>query len=273
MKDFSISFLSSILTSYIIYPIDVIKSQYQYNNIARHNNKSINNIKVKNLIISNWKNNYIKGFYKGFSLHISTYPIFWGIFFQINNNKSYKLIKNNYINQFLLSFTSSLIASTITNPLFVIKIKAQIEVLKNNQKNYKNIIYNIYNNNGFFGLMKGWKSTQLNNLKIGLQIPLYNLFISNFAKYNNNNKNINCIILSSFFSKIISSTLFYPLDNIRTYQRNSVKNVSLKKCSKLIYKKYGITGFYKGVFIYNCFSCPNFVLMMYFIELLNKKLK
>lgn len=226
--EFTKGVISSVLSSTIIYPIDVIKTNYQ--------------IKPQNIFLLTEKIIKNRTLYAGLSSHLTTYPIFWGVFFY---TKQINIYDNNFINSFICGG----IASFSSNPFFVLKTRQQI-----NKENYKQMISNIYKNEGIRGFYKGLNSTLINNLKLGLQFPLYDYF----------KEKTESILLSGFLSKTISSTLFYPLDLIRIHQRNSVKNISIKS----LIKKIGYTNLYKGVLMYNAVSIPNFMLLMLFKEIL-----
>lgn len=233
--DFAKGFFSNGIATIIIHPLDVVKSRYQVNN----SNTSINTI-----VSDIWKSNGIKGFYRGIIPNLSTYTVFWAVFFQSKN-------MNIHItdNVFLKSYIAGNLASTFTNPLFVLKTRLQV-----NNTNKNIIIKELYNNKSH--LFKGLPSTYLNNLKLGIQFPLYDYI---------KNKTEN-IVFSSFTSKLLCSTVFYPLDLIRVNQRNSTKKTTIINISKNIYKSNGIKGFYRGVLLYNSVSIMNFTIMMSILE-------
>lgn len=78
-------------------------------------------------------------------------------------------------------------------------------------------------------------------------------------------------IVSSFFAKSVSTYIFYPLDLIRTIQRNTPNKLSSYTIIKEIWRENKLIGFYKGSGIYMLTSTPNFVIMMYIIDKLMKK--
>ena len=137
-------------------------------------------------------------------------------------------------------------------------------LLNSNTKiNYFSIIKSTYYGEGFMAFFKGWTSTQLNNTKLCIQFPLYYYCLGE----------TNNIMISSTIAKIVSSTIFYPFDLIRTYQRYDKKNITVIECSKIIYKNNGIFGFYRGIILYNLLTAPNFVLMMIFQDFFKKMVK
>ena len=242
-----IGIFSSGLASICTYPIDVIKTNFQVTRIT--NPESIHSV-IKNT----YARRGIMGFYSGIGPQLSTYPLFWGIFFQIN---SYKLTisQNKNVNKFINANISSAIASTLINPLFVIKTRLQTYKIT---PKYNHLIKKIYQNEGMSGFYKGLIPTILNNTKLGIQFPLYDLLME---KSNN-------VIYSATISKFISTSIFYPLDLIRINQRNSSEKLCMMTVAKMIYKHERFFGFYRGIGLYTLISTPNFVLMLYFKEYL-----
>lgn len=241
--DFISGLFSNTIAIIVVHPIDVIKSRYQI-----EHSKSFNKI-TKDILYTNG----IKGFYRGLTPNIGTYPIFWAIFFQ-TKQINFNITENIFLNKFTTSFIAGNIASTFTNPLFVLKTRFQV---KNDSR--LDIIKDLNKNKLSF--LKGLYPTYLNNLKLGLQFPLYDYL---------KNKTEN-VIFSSFTSKFICSSLFYPLDLIRVNQRNSNKKLTIYSISNNIYKKNGIKGFYRGLFLYNSVSLINFTIMMTIIEFIKNK--
>jgi solute carrier family 25 (mitochondrial folate transporter), member 32 len=234
-NEFAIGTISSIISYSLTYPIDAIKTNYQ---VANLNQKPILKDVIKQIYITHG----IRGFYRGISSNLLTYPLFWGIFFQTNSHSNV--------------FIASGIASLVTNPLFVLKTRFQSlghsDNLVNQKVSYFNLTKNIYKNEGPRGFFKGFGSTLANNTKLWIQMPLYDKL---YEKTNN-------IVMASMIAKIASATLYYPTDLIRTNQRNLKDNRNVFELSKSIYRTNGIKGFYNGVMLYNLVSIPSFVTLM-----------
>lgn len=262
MNEFLIGFSSSLISSSITYPIDLIKVRLQVTNVDTKKNEHNKVITINKLATDIYKKNKIHGFYRGIYSHLMTYPIFWSAYFPISNQISAsKLSGYKYLDKFVTCYGASVVASSLSNPLFVTKTRLQTDGLKNSYNNsetyFKNIstievIKNIYKNEGIFSFWKGLKPTLVTNLKLGVQFPFYDYL---FDK-------TNYVFISAFLSKTIISSIAYPLDIIRTYQRDTSTNISINTIIKNIYKNHGVIGFYKGVGLYNLVTVPNFVIMM-----------
>ena len=165
---------------------------------------------------------------------------------------------HKYINKFYNSLFSACVASTLTNPLWVMKVRMQTANLKsfenpNNPKpSYYHICSQIHKNEGMIGYTKGLRATLFNNMKLGIQFPLYDYL----------NEKTNSVLVSSILAKTTSSIIFFPLDVVRINQRNSTENLSIGRVLTMTYQKNGFKGFYRGITLSLAGTMPNFVLMM-----------
>ena len=255
--EFISSYVSSLIASAIVYPIDVIKTQYQVSNINKGLQTNSYQL-TKKLYIDNGMN----GFFRGLTPNLLTYPIFWATFFQ-TKKLDYKPTGYEYVDKCYMAFLSSGVASTIANPLFVFKTRMQTNNLNNNiNANYIVLVKSMYNNEGLSSFMKGLGPTLANNSKLVIQFPLYD-----YLKTKNDS-----VFLSSLISKTLASTIFYPFDLIRINQRESVSKLSFIDATKKVYygtiknSKPTFLNFYKGVVLYNFVTAPNFIIMMLLIE-------
>ena len=78
MKDFAIAFGCSATSSTLIYPMEVLKTNFQ---VMRYQNK---NPTVSSIIRNIWKISGPIGFYRGLAPHLVTQPVFYGVYFQAN---------------------------------------------------------------------------------------------------------------------------------------------------------------------------------------------
>ena len=245
-----IGLVGNILSITLSHPIDVIKTNYQ-----------VSNDSTRNIVTKIYKQYGCRGFYRGLSENLSCFPIFWFVFFQMKN---YKFTSFGTItDKFMSSYVAANIGSLITCPLFVLKVRQQTSPYDNRV----NIIGNIYKLNGLRGFYKGYCATTINNTKLGIQFSLYDIILNKLDV----NTNIN-IIIASFISKTIASTLLYPFDLVRIKQRHSITPLRMLTVFSSIYCNNGLLGFYRGLLHYNYFSITNFVLMMVIIENIKKNI-
>jgi len=248
-----IGLTGSIIAVSLTHPIEVLKTNYQVLGNSTTQISSFGTIKYI------YNNRGFKGFFKGLPVSLTSQPVFWGTFYQtksLNLHFSSDKINNSIINNLVCGLVGSLVA----NPLYVLKTRFQA---RTNTQTYFKMASDMYKNEKFTQFFAGYPSTALNNLKLGIQLPLYD--------YLKDNKQFNTFY-SAGISKFISTSIFYPLDIIRTLQRNSSEILSIPNSLKLIYKQNGFTGFYRGVILYNIYSTPNFIILMYITEFLQKNL-
>ena len=78
MQEFILNFCSASAAYTIVYPIDVIKTQYQ---VARVQNVNEN---MLNLIKNVYVKQGFKGYYTGLNVQLLSHPIYWSAFFSTN---------------------------------------------------------------------------------------------------------------------------------------------------------------------------------------------
>jgi hypothetical protein len=237
-------FIAAAIAMYATHPPDTIKVQYQADKCGRS---------VKEIILNIYQKQGLRGFFKGCVSTLSTYPIFWGIFFSIKNQNPIfcNWIPLNYI---LVNLIGASIASTLCNPLFVLKTRKQTLASKQIvARSYLREIQSIYKIDGFSGFFKGLGITLGSNVRLVFQFPIYDFIMLHTGKN---------ILAASIISKTIANSVFYPTNIIGTIQRDMENNHSVRSVAKQLYQAHGLKGFYKGLLLYNLASCPNFTIMM-----------
>ena len=162
MSDFAIGFSSSVLSSTIIYPFDIIKTNFQ---VSRYKNQNLSFINICRTI---YGRNGLLGFYKGLNVSLMSQPIFYGSYFQAKQY-IHLIPATGYSlpDKFITPFGFGMIASSIANPFFVMRTRIQSEILnKNNNIKFINLGKNIIKNEGLNGFFKGIGTTCLNNSKL-----------------------------------------------------------------------------------------------------------
>jgi hypothetical protein len=223
-NDFLCTLTASVTSSVIVYPIDVLKTRYQLNN----NKSLINHIRELNI-------------YKGLSYHLLTYPTFWSIYLPI---RELNIINTNHkvVDSVSNSILPSVVACLISNPFFVLKTR-------NQSGHCNNTVLSIIKNEGYKSLLKGYVTTLTSNVKLGIQLPMYDFF----------NKKLDSTVYASILSKVITSSVFYPFEYMRVLQRNTSSSHSMYS---ILYNT-PIRQLYRGVCLYTLMTTPNFVMMMY----------
>lgn len=231
---------ASLSSSLIMFPIESILRRKQT---------------TKNTIRQIVGKNNIKTFYNGLGIELFCYPFFWTCYFSLNDAiKNKKIVENKFGNNMITSYVSAVGALFIVNPSFTIKTNAQTTKMP-----IGTTINNLYQKNGVAGFYKGVTMSAVNNVKLSIMMPLYSYFKEDKGFSSTS---------ASFVSKFIGNTIFYPSDLVRTIQRTNIEKKSFVSIVSNIYKENGMVGYFRGYFMYNLVSIPNFVLMMVFKDLL-----
>ena len=250
-----LSVVSSALAIGIVHPIDVVKSNYQ----NRHNTSIMNNIRH---IKDHGNRSIIRSFYRGLTPQLATYPIFYGVFFTMDELLGDRFKAYHAPGQLCKTLLASGVATFISNPFFVLKVRFQTDSSHN--LGYYGYTKKIIREEGIIALQKGFKASLVSNLKLGLQFPL-TYYLDN--KISTGYESID-MAGASFIGKFATSALFYPTDLIRTQQRASHARLSMLNATRSIVEDNGIRGLWRGLVLYNCFSVPNYVLTMVFLKAL-----
>lgn len=206
--------LTSITSSIITHPIDVIKVKYQTstnNNIFRH-------------IITKINHEGIKFLYKGSFASLLRNGVF--VSSKLYTYQTLKFIKEpkHFHDKMLYGMSAGFVGSAIGTPFDTIMVKMQ-----NNNKQYPttiSTINTIFKNNGFSGF---WNATQYTVCR-GIIVTSCQFSVFEQIKFELNSKfdNKNCIfITSSVLSSICSAIVSNPIDVCKTRRMNSSLNYKM----------------------------------------------
>ena len=262
MDNAPIGFIANCISTFAVHPIDVIKIRFQAGSVT-------NELSIPSIIKEIKRESGPLGFYRGVTMNLCSYPAFWSAFMvtkeymQDNIGQSeigQQYITNVYAQKFIVAYSAGAVASTVSNPIFMIKTKLQTE-----NRSLKNTV-KLINRSGYGSYMKGLRSTLMNNSKLAFQFPMYD-----HIKEKTNHMGDLSTAIAGLVSKLTCTTLFYPFDLARTIQRNNNLLTSTSSVFSKLYKLHGVRGLYKGVMVNNTQSIPNFIIMMYVYEHLKVK--
>lgn len=248
MKYATCSIISTVLSSVIVSPLDVLRTRNQAFNMY---NKG-----VFSTISDVLKKEGIKGWYRGLPGTLLSAPFFWSIYLPL-----YDFLKEEEWGVIQRSVIASYTGSIICNPLFVFKNRLQVVHVQGG--NIKNVIQDMKNLRlKIFRI--GLPITLFGNLQFIIKMPIYE-HLRTYPDYGYPNAQI---LFSSIIAKSISNTIFYPHEVIRTITRIDNSNKSLQEICRSVIRDDGIKGFYRG-FYFNTmrtvpFTCLNFLLYEFF---------
>ena len=248
MKYITCSILSTVISSVIVSPLDVLRTRNQAFNIY---NKGIF-VTIGDVL----KREGLKGCYRGLPGTLLSAPFFWSIYLPL-----YDSLKEKEWRVIPRSIVSSYVGSIICNPLFVFKNRLQVIHVQGG--NINNVIQDMRKLK-FKSFRIGLFITLFGNLQFTIKMPIYE-YLRTYPDYGYSNCQI---LFSSVIAKTISNTIFYPHEVIRTVKRIENTNRSLQEICREIIKEDGYKGFYRG-FYFNTmrtipFTCLNFFLYEFF---------
>lgn len=277
---------SGFLAGIVVCPLDVIKTRLQAQGAARTAAQEVG-AKVsanalssapgfKSTVDSIFKNEGIKGFYRGLVPTMIGYLPTWTIYFTVYEktkqiyprfNEEYLHINYESFNHFCSALTAGLASSIAVNPVWVVKTRLMIQT--NDRKQFPNRTYyngtvdafrKMYREEGIRVFYSGLVPSMFGLIHVGIHFPVYEKLkkVLRVTNHKSHEKELSLgrLILALAASKMIASTITYPHEILRTrmqIQSNAVQNceghMGLVDTVKLIFKKEGIKGFYAGYIV------------------------
>lgn len=265
--------LSGGTSTFILHPLDLVKTQFQVHTTARSEIVSkpyLYTFRYLKNIYS--KFGFRKGLYQGLSANLAGSTASWGLYFyfydwtktQFPINSQGTLSPHNY---FLSSSLAAIITVLFTNPLWMIKTRLCMQK-PGNQSNYNGLIdafLKISRDEGIRGLYRGLIPGLFGVSHGAIQFMVYEQLKNNFHFQNNRNINItiNTInkrskpstweyLLMSSTSKTVAMLVTYPYQVVRSRlqvraEEGKFSYSGLLDVIKRTAKQEGIWAFYRGI--------------------------
>ncbi|UZJ56829.1 hypothetical protein CBS101457_006149 [Exobasidium rhododendri] len=239
--------VSSILTC----PLDVVKTRLQAQGgsstshqgqkggkegyITREARQNGLNSKVVNrhdglsdIVTKIWKEDGVRGFYRGLGPTIFGYLPTWAIYFTVYDSSKAYLAESMYTNgeedffsHILSAMTAGLVSTCCTSPLWVVKTRFMLQSTKDpTTKPYRHTgdaFVQIYKTEGIRGFYRGLLPSLFGVSHVAVQFPLYEQFKA-WAREKDGVDEISpgVILTCSSSAKMIASVLTYPHEVLRT---------------------------------------------------------
>jgi len=217
---------AGVIEAIIMQPIDTIKTLKQcnqYQGIKYH---------IKNPTT----------LYKGLTPFVSQMAIKY--YLRFNTFNLLKSKNDNYIKNFGAGITAGFIESLFITPFELLKTNLQTSDNKNPIK----VIKNVYNQNGFKGLYRGFSGVAIRqSINQGFNFSIYYKLRQLIIK-ENEKPNIFKIMCASLVSSSIGPIINNPFDVIRTRFQNPKYNYTnlIDSCKDII-KNEGVKTLWKGI--------------------------
>lgn len=224
--------LTSITSSILTHPIDVIKVKYQTN---------INSNIFRN-ILNKINNEGIKFLYKGSCASVLRNGVFVS-----SKMYTYEYLKSinepiHFQHKLLYGMSAGLVGSIIGTPFDTIMVKMQNDNIL--YPTLSSTIYKIFKQDGVIGY---WNATQYTICR-AMIVTSCQFAIFEQIKYELNKKhffthNSQTFVVASIFSSICTAVVSNPIDVCKTRKMNNSINYKMKD----IIKKEGVLSLWKGV--------------------------
>ncbi|RDX91907.1 Nicotinamide adenine dinucleotide transporter 2, mitochondrial [Mucuna pruriens] len=242
-------------------PLDVIKTRLQVHGLPRGQKGSVIVTSLQNIV----RNEGFRGMYRGLSPTILALLPNWAVYFASYEQLKGLLRSHNGCNE--LTTIGNIIAAAgagaataiSTNPLWVVKTRLQTQGMRPDVIPYKGVLSalrRITHEEGIRGLYSGIIPSLAGVSHVAIQFPAYEKIKSYIAEKENTTVDKlapGSVAIASSISKVFASIMTYPHEVIRSrlQEQGQAKNVKVQyagvvDCTKKVFQKEGIPGFYRG---------------------------
>ncbi|ORX60317.1 mitochondrial carrier [Hesseltinella vesiculosa] len=249
---------AGVASSIVVVPLDVVKTRLQ--NQGKPKPGTVLYHGTLGTLSRIWKEEGIRGLYRGLGPTIFGYLPTWAIYFttydyckaEWANYLRERSAGHEWMIHILSAMTAGAASTTLTNPLWVIKTRFMTQNDKTPYR-YNNTLHafrTIAKEEGIRGFYKGLGTSLIGVSHVAVQFPLYEKLKTLFAQSDVTSGNVG-ILLASSLSKMAASTATYPHEVIRTRLQNQTvqpfKYKGVIHAFKVILAEEGWRGFYKGM--------------------------
>ncbi|KAE9605700.1 putative mitochondrial carrier protein [Lupinus albus] len=242
-------------------PLDVIKTRLQVHGLPPAQKGSIIITSLQNI----FKTEGFRGMYRGLSPTILALLPNWAVYFTVYEQLKGLLRSHDGSNELttvgnIISAAGAGAATAIsTNPLWVVKTRLQTQGMRPDVIPYKSILSaltRITHEEGMRGLYSGIVPSLAGISHVAIQFPAYEKIKSYIAKKDNttvDKLSPGNVAIASSISKVIASVMTYPHEVIRSRlqeqghaKNNGAQYAGVIDCTRKVFQKEGIPGFYRG---------------------------
>ncbi|CDS12517.1 hypothetical protein LRAMOSA04711 [Lichtheimia ramosa] len=246
---------AGVVSSVVTCPLDVVKTRLQ--NQGKAEAGVIPYRGTVGTLSRIWKEEGIRGLYRGLGVTVIGYMPTWAIYFTAYDYCKARYGRNMDSDKaWLIHIASAMSAgaasTSLTNPLWVIKTRmmTQNERTAYRYKNSLDAFITIGRQEGIRGYYKGLGSSLLGVSHVAVQFPLYEK-LKRYLHADTSSASPVSILLASSLSKMAASMATYPHEVIRTRLQNQTtkpfKYKGIFHAVKVILAEEGVRGLYKGL--------------------------
>jgi solute carrier family 25 folate transporter 32 len=305
-RSLSIDWLSGLAagftTATVCAPLDVARTRHMLMATTK-SHKVINYKGFLHTMSKVYRDEGLRGMYKGYSVTAVSVPVFHSLYFALfYKTKEYldqrQIFGNSKILQDITAACSSgFICNTITNPLWIIRTRMQSQFLHQETiPKYKGIfsgLTRVCKEEGVKALFKGLGASYVGLSHAAILYPLYEYLKTNTKNWKGSSLNSMDIFSLSLLSKFTAMVITYPHTVLRVRlqdhrapafmnrekQGNTLVNVAKKNKATITsviqetLRREGIKGFYAGLRIDLVRVLPANSVMFVMFELVRKELE
>ena len=256
-----VGFTGNAFALSVVAPIEILKAQSQVSGSED----------FRGLAKNIYTKNGVRGFYKGLSSALLTQPVFWTMYFPF-----YNYLKSKNYNRYLSSYMAGAAGIIASNPLWVMRTRFQTELLRNESYTYPRLIKDMMRRDGPRSFYRGTGVTLVKNSQIVIQFPLYEelklMYERSSKPFGNEGPLIHSMCGAT--AKVVSSTITFPMDVIRTNLRLEPPSTSWNQMlKKILQRPGGYKNLCRGLSLYLCSAAPTFAITMTVYEIFKKKIQ
>ena len=287
------------VATFALHPLDLIKTRFQVNDArSKITSKSLEATVVPryksvfNAFRSIVKQEGLKSLYQGVDAAMFGSAVSWGLYFFFYENAKERYASSTTTNhhlpvwQQIASATEAGVTTVlITNPIWLIKTRLQIQIndasVKNNtaqsavSRPYRgplDTFSTIIKEEGVFGLYRGVSAALILTSHGTIQFFAYE-YIKEFVKNRREMGNFDPLWMGAA-AKLVASTATYPYQlikaRIQQRQVGDVRYDGILDCAKKIASREGYRGFYKGIAVNTIRVVPSSALIFFVYESIAK---
>ncbi|KAL9325002.1 hypothetical protein ACSQ67_005647 [Phaseolus vulgaris] len=242
-------------------PLDVIKTRLQVHGLPHGQKGNVIVTSLQNIV----KKEGFRGMYRGLSPTILALLPNWAVYFT-----SYEQVKGllrshdgcqelTTIENMIAAASAGAATAISTNPLWVVKTRLQTQGMRTDVVPYKSVLSaltRITHEEGIRGLYSGIIPSLAGISHVAIQFPAYEKMKSYMAEKDNttvDKLSPGSVAIASSISKVFASVMTYPHEVIRSRlqeqgqaKNNVIRYAGVIDCTRKVFEKEGIPGFYRG---------------------------
>ncbi|KAK4605963.1 hypothetical protein RGQ29_000303 [Quercus rubra] len=243
-------------------PLDVIKTRLQVHGLPPVHKGSIIITSLKDIL----RTEGFKGMYRGLSPTIVALLPNWAVYFTVYEQLK-GLLHSHGDSDNQLTIGANMLAaagagaatSITTNPLWVVKTRLQTQGMRRDVIPYKGMLSaltRIAHEEGIRGLYSGIVPSLAGISHVAIQFPAYEKIKSYMAKRGNTTVDTlspGNVAVASSVAKVVASVMTYPHEVVRSrlQEQGQARNTEVRyagviDCVNKVFRKEGLTGFYRG---------------------------